>query len=142
MTTKDSLLLRIRVTRDEYERIRSHAREQDLSVAGFVRRAVLEENERLAAEVERLTAQWADAFVDAVYEATNSEELKAEVLRLRELLQARDSAGEAVDWRHVAQLSDIELRNFVRIAGRVVDSQPNPGGFALRWIAEHRSAGG
>ena len=142
MTTKDSLLLRVRVTRDEYERIRSHAREQDLSVAGFVRRAVLEENERLAAEVERLTEQWADAFVDAVYEATNSEELKAEVLRLRELLQARGSAGEAVDWRHVAQLSDIELRNFVRIAGRVVDSQPNPGSFALRWIAEHRSAGG
>lgn len=142
MTTKDSLLLRIRVTRDEYERILSHAREQDLSVAGFVRRAVLEENVRLAAEVERLTEQWADAFMDAVYEATTSEELKAEVLRLRELLQARGGAGEAVDWRHVARLSDVELRNFARIAGRVVDSQPNPGSFALRWIAEHRSAGG
>ena len=141
MTTNDSLLLRIPVTRDEYERIRSHAREQELSVAGFVRRAVLEENERLATEVERLTEQWADAFVDLVYEATTSEELKAEVLRLRELLQARGGASEAIDWRHVAQLSDVDLRNFARIVGRVVDSQPNPGSFALRWIAEHRSRG-
>ena len=142
MTTKDGLLLRIRVTRDEYERIRLRAREQELSVAGFVRHAVLEENRRLAAEIERLTDDWAEEFVDAVYAHTRSEELKAEVLRLRELLTARGGAGAAVDWRHVAQLSDVELRNFARIAGRVVNSQPNPGSFALRWVAEHRSAEG
>ena len=92
MTSRDSLL-RVRVRRDEYERIRSRAREQGMSVAGFVRRAVLEENERLAAEVERLTEQWADALIDAAYEATSSEELEAEVLRLRELLKARGGAG-------------------------------------------------
>lgn len=41
---------------------------------------VVKENERLVTEVERLTDQWADAFVDAVYEATNSDESEAEVL--------------------------------------------------------------
>lgn len=40
----------------------THAKEQELSVAGFVRRAVLKENESLAAEVEQLTEQLADAF--------------------------------------------------------------------------------
>ena len=66
MTTKDNLLLRIRVTRDEYERIRSHAREKELSMAGFVHRAVLKENQRLAAEVEQLTGQWRTAVKQSV----------------------------------------------------------------------------
>ena len=37
MTNRDCLLLRVRVTRDEYERIRTRAMEQGLSVAGFMR---------------------------------------------------------------------------------------------------------
>jgi len=77
-------------------------------------------------------------------------ELEAQIVELKGQLAAweqvtaeaveewAEEASQAVDWAQVAKLSDVELRNFARIAGRVHDSQLNPGGYALRWVLENR----
>ena len=39
-----------------------------------------------------------------------------------------------------ARLTDREFRNFVKIAARVADTQPDPIAFALRWVEENRAA--